>query len=78
MKAEKLSNYFVNNARKIKLESNETIEIKAAFGKADTNFDKLKMIYKKDSDFNRSKVAELIGVSRRTIQNWISKIDDNK
>ena len=78
LKAEKLSNYFVNNARKIKLESNETSEIKAAFGKADTNFDKLKMIYKKDSDFNRSKVAELIGVSRRTIQNWISKIDDNK
>ena len=67
LKAERLSNYFVNNARKIKIESAETSEIKSSFGKADTNFDKLSAIYKKDPDFNRVKVAELLGVSRITV-----------
>jgi len=75
LKAELLSNYFVNNAKKIKLESTEVNEIKQSFGKAETNYDKLNIIYKKDPEFNRTKVAEILGVSRQTVINWTKKID---
>jgi hypothetical protein len=75
LKAKRLSDYFVNNARKIKLESAETQDIKSAFGKAETTLDKLTAIYKKDKDFNKTKVAELLGVSRRTIQRTIQQIE---
>jgi hypothetical protein len=78
LKAERLSDYFVNNARKVKLESTEISDIKAAFGKSETNFEKLEAIYKKDPDFNRSKVAELIGISRVTIHRYLEKLDNNK
>ena len=75
LKAELLSDYFVNNAKKIKIESTETNDIKQSFGKAESNFDKLQIIYKKDKDFNRTKVAEILGVSRQSIINWVKKID---
>lgn len=75
LKAEMLSDYFVNNARKIKTESAETNEIKVSFGKAESNIDKLKNIYLADKNFNRSKVAEMLGISRRTIIRWIEKIE---
>ena len=77
LKAERLSDYFVNNARKVKIESNETNDIKSSFGKAETTFDKLLAIYKKDPEFNRSKVAELLGISRRTVINNVNKIIEN-
>ena len=78
LKAERLSEYFINNARKVKIESTEVADIKSSFGKAETNFDKLQAIYKKDPNFNKLKVAELIGVSRTTIHNWVKKIEESK
>jgi hypothetical protein len=74
-KAKKLSDYFVNNARKVKFESTETSEIKTAFGKSETTIDKLRSIYKSDPDFNRTKVAELLGVSRQTVLRTIKQIE---
>jgi predicted regulator of amino acid metabolism with ACT domain len=78
LKAEKLSDYFVLNARKIKLESTEANEIRNAIKKAETPIDKIKAIYLQDANFNRSKVAEMLGVSRRYIQQIIKKIEDNE
>jgi DNA-directed RNA polymerase specialized sigma subunit len=78
LKAEKISDYFVSNARKIKLESSETNTIKQAIKKAETSTEKIKAIYFQDADFNRSKVAEILGISRQYIQQIIKKIEDNE
>jgi hypothetical protein len=75
LKAEKISDYFINNAKRIKIETNEITELKKISKKSETNFDKLKDIYFADPTFNRSKVAELLGVSRQTIINWIKQLE---
>lgn len=75
LKAEKLSDYFVMNAKKIKLESTEVIELKTASKHANTTAEKLQAIYNDNPEFNRTKVAELLGVSRRTIINWLNKLE---
>lgn len=75
IKAEKLSNYFVNNAKKVKIESNETKDIKSVIKDKKTNFDKLKEIYDADPNFNRSKVADLLGVARKTIYEYLKQLE---
>lgn len=76
LKAEKLSDYFVMNAKKIKIEASEIKDLKTASKGGETTFDKLKAIYKADPEFNRSKVAELLGVSRKQIQRLLKKIEE--
>ena len=77
LKAEKLSEYFVNTAKKIKYESSETQDIKNTTKKAETTFDKIKLIYQNDKDFNRTKVAELLGISRRQVIRAVKKLEEN-
>ena len=72
LKAERLSNYFVNNAKKVKIDSSETSDLKTIIGNEKNTFDKVKSIYKSDPDFNRTKAADLVGVSRRQIINIIN------
>jgi hypothetical protein len=76
LKAERLSDYFVMNAKKIKIEATEIKDLKTVSKHAETTFDKLQAIYKADNDFNRTKVAELLGVSRVQIQRLIKKIEE--
>jgi hypothetical protein len=72
-KAGLLSEYFVNTAKQIKINAKETKELFE-----DSNpFEKFKQIYAKDPDFNRSKVAKILEVSRGTIINWIKKLENN-
>jgi predicted DNA binding protein len=74
--AEKLSDYFVMTAKKIKIESTETQELKTTIKNAETTLDKLKVIYSKDKDFNRSKVAEMLGVSRMTVSRHLKELEN--
>ncbi len=76
LKAEKLSNYFIMNAKKIKIEAAELKDIKSAMKGAETTYDKLLAIYKSDSNFNRTKVAEQLGISRQQVINLIKKIEE--
>lgn len=76
LKAEKLSNYFIMNAKKIKIEAAELKDIKSAMKGAETTYDKLLAIYKSDSSFNRTKVAEQLGISRQQVINLIKKIEE--
>jgi hypothetical protein len=76
LKAEKLSNYFIMNAKKIKIEAAELKDIKIAMKGAESTYDKLLAIYKSDSNFNRTKVAEQLGISRQQVINLIKKIED--
>jgi len=78
LKAEKLSDYFVINAKKIKVESKEVEELKETSKNINNTHEKVVAIYKKDPDFNRSKVAELLGVSRKTVQQYVKKIQENE
>ena len=75
LKAERLSDYFVMNAKKIKIEATEIKDLKTASKGVENTFDKLKAIHSSDANFNRSKVAELLGVSRVQIQRLIKKIE---
>lgn len=78
LKAERLSDYFVNNAKKVKIDSSETNELKTIINKEKNSIDKIKSIYLADKDFNRTKAAELIGVSRQQVIRIVNKIEENK
>jgi hypothetical protein len=75
LKAEKLSDYFVNAAKKVKIDATETTEIKQSMKAAQTNFEKIQAIWKIDPKFNRSKTAELLGVSRTYVFKVINKLE---
>lgn len=73
--AEKLSDYFIAMARKVKLDSVESVEIKSHInisGKI-TARDKFESVYKSNNQINRTKIADQLGVSRGTILNWIKE-----
>jgi hypothetical protein len=78
LKAEKLSKYFILNAKKVKLESSEVNDLKKASKKGETNFEKFQEIHRANPNFNKSKVAELLGVSRQTVYLWIKEVENDK
>lgn len=73
----KLSDYFVATAKKIKFEKSENDKIDKLTKKANTIKDKVYEIWRVDKNFNRSKVAETLNVSRQSILNYI-KIFENE
>jgi hypothetical protein len=76
LKAEKLSNYFIATAKKVKINSVEANEIKNVSKNGKNTIEKLKLIYSENPNFNRSKTAEILGISRRQIINLLKKIDE--
>lgn len=74
LKAEKLSNYFIANAKKIKIDSIEQNDLKITAGKGTTNLEKLTNIFNENPDFNRSKTAEILGLSRQTVLRLLKEI----
>lgn len=78
----RLSDYFVATAKKIKFENKEALDIKGSIGKSSyTVYDKVKDAYKINPNFNRTQLAEILNVSRRTIQGYVAQVkeeNDNK
>lgn len=74
LKAERLSNYFIATAKKIKVNSIEVSDIKKTIKDGRNNYEKIEAIYKENPNFNRSQTAEIIGISRRQIISIIAKI----
>lgn len=74
--AEKLSDYFIKMAKKNKIESIETKEIKDNIKHSNKHSprEQFEVLYEINPELNRSKVAEELGVSRTTIKNWISEL----
>lgn len=70
----KLSDYFVANAKKLKASQLETKDFKDLTSKLTDRFEQVKAVYAYDNDFNRSKLADFLGVSRRTILNDLKNI----
>jgi hypothetical protein len=76
LKAEKLSKYFIATAKKVKVNSVEVLNIKSTAKAGKNNFEKLKLIYEENPDFNRSQTAELLGISRTQINNLLKKLKE--
>jgi predicted ArsR family transcriptional regulator len=60
-------------AKKVKLKSSETFELKKVMAalKAKSKKEQVQEIYKVHPEFNRSEAADILGVSRQTIKNWL-------
>jgi len=73
LKAERLSKYFINMAKKVKMKSSETFELKKlmALHKTKSKKQQVLEVYKVHPDFNRSQMADILGASRQTINTWI-------
>lgn len=69
LKAEKLSKYFIAMAKKIKINSLENQDLKKLINNNQNKSikDKILEIYKENPEFNRVELAEILGVSRKTI-----------
>jgi hypothetical protein len=79
LSAEKLSKYFIAMAKKIKVNSIETNEIKTVISthKNKTIKEQFVELYKINSDLNKKEVSENLGVSLRMIYKYINEIEKN-
>jgi DNA-binding NtrC family response regulator len=73
--AEKLSDYFINMSKKIKVSMLETVELKTIVSsmKGQDNAEIIQAIFKAIPDANKSEVAELLHVSRKTVYKHLKK-----
>jgi putative DNA primase/helicase len=77
LKAEKLSKYFIQMAKKVKVNTMEHSELKT-ISKANTgksSQDIFNEMYQANPNLNKKDVAELLGVSRQQIYNYIKHLD---
>ena len=78
LKAERLSKYFIAMAKKVKVDSMESQEIKKIIKKKDdlTNKEKFKQIYNHNKNFNKKQVSEQLGVSLQMIYRYIKEFEN--
>ena len=76
MRAEKLSMYYINMSKLVKQDVQEKNELwtQAKNGGMD-KFSQFKAMFKANPELNRTVASELLGVSRRTIQNYVNEIN---
>ena len=76
--AEKVSKYFIAMSKKIKVNNKEIHDLKTVINKQDgkSDFQKFYAMYKSKPDLNKKEAAELLGVSRQSIYNFIKQIKD--
>lgn len=77
LKAEKLSKYFVANAKKIKINSADVSKIKntVAANKGKNEKEKLFEIWKLNKKLNKSETASILNVSRVTVGKWVKEFE---
>lgn len=77
--AEKLSDYFIKMAKKNKFETMEQSELKDIIKRSGkiTAKEKFSAIFYENPNFNKTKIAEQLNVSRVTINSWIKEINEN-
>ena len=75
LRAEKLSNYFIAMSKKIKVQSIETGELRdfVKSMKGQSNSQIINSVHEWNADFNRSELAEILNVSRKTIYKHLKK-----
>lgn len=77
LKAEKLSDYFINMSKKVKIEAQDKKEMKYIIKASNgvNKYDKFVAMYQSDPNLNRTTASEILQVSRTTVNNWIIKIE---
>jgi predicted transcriptional regulator len=75
LKAEKLSKYFIQMAKKVKVNSIEHKEIKDVIynSKNKTNKEKFLEMYTSNPDLDKKKIAEILGVSLQMIYKYMKE-----
>ena len=79
LRAEKLSEYFINMSKLVKQdvkEKNEMLQAGRAAGSDKYNM--LKGMYKANPEFNKTTASEVLGVSRKTVYNMLKQIQDEQ
>jgi hypothetical protein len=76
LKAEKVSKYFIAMAKKIKVNSVETHEIKTIIttNKLKSNKEKFTELYKINPELDKKEVAEILGVSLQMIYKYVKEM----
>lgn len=74
--AEKLSDYFISMAKKIKISSSEIHDIKRVLSATSSLslFDKFKALHKSNPNLNKKEAAEHLGVSRTMIYKYLDNL----
>lgn len=77
LKAEKLSKYFIATAKKIKVNSVEVSKLKNTLtaSKGKNEKEKLFEIWKSNKNFNKTETAELLGISRMSVNRWVKEFE---
>jgi hypothetical protein len=75
-KAVKLSDYFIEQAKKVKVESNDLNDIKATTSKGKTAHEKFIEAYNSNPNVKKKLIAQELDVSRATIYNWLKIIEN--
>lgn len=70
--AKRLSDYFVLNAKKIKINAKETKSLL----EPKSDYEKFKEMYIKNPKLNKQKTAKFLGVSRVTVDNYIKRYNN--
>jgi hypothetical protein len=75
IRAEKLSDYFVNMSKLVKKDAQEKADLRKLASTGSNKFDQFLAMYQSDPDLNRTTASEILQVSRRTVINWINKLE---
>lgn len=78
LRAEKLSEYFINMSKLVKHDVKEKNNLRtiAKISGGTTAFDQFKAMYKNNPNLNRTTASEILEVSKRVIYKWIKKIEE--
>jgi len=75
LRAERLSEYFINMAKLVKQDARQKTDLKNISKDKVNVFDKFKAMYEADKKLNKSVAAEMLDVSRTTIYGWVKTIE---
>jgi hypothetical protein len=79
LKAIRLSDYFIETAKKIKITSSEVNEVRRILdkNKNKTKKELTKAVWESDNNFNRTDLAEIIDASTRTVRRYVTEFEEN-
>ncbi len=76
LKAVKLSAYFIQMAKKVKIKGKVSNEMIQSINQKNvlSDYEKVEKVYQKNPKFNKAELSELLGISRQTIYNYLKEI----